>query len=712
MVSLGNRALIDELWRQAAEVMLRPEPQALPNWADNNRILSRKNAAREGEWKTARVEVARGPMLAVDEPGVEIISVMVATQLLKTEFLLNTIGRCIHLDPCPILVVYPNEDAAKAFSQERLSPMVAETPVLKNLVSDPKGRNAGNTIEVKHFPGGFVAMVSAASPMNLSARPVRVVLQDEIDKYAPTKEGDPIMLAEERTSTYDEMGISLKIRCCSPTVEETSRIWSSYQASDMRRPYLKCPHCQHWQYLEFFRHVHWPKNAGQHDTAKALIYCEQCKKPWSETQRRAALREIWWNQTKTFVCCGDGQDPRGTRYWDFDITRKVGYAKCTHCHKRAVINHHAGFTASKLYSPHITMPKLAAKWIEAEKDIESRQAFYNTQLALPYKIEATKEIASKTLETRSEVWDNLPDGVLVITAGVDVQSGGDGSMGRLECEVVGWGAGEESWSLGYHAFIGDPAKPDIWNQLDKLLLEPLTRSDGRKMRILAACIDSGGHNTEDVYKYCLARTGRNIWAVKGASDRSGQWSPVWPASEFRSVRRRTRNRKTASGARYRPVIIGVNAAKEAIRQRLLIKEPGPGYCHFPAGRPSGYYDQLTAERLIIERKAGIMVRRWDLQSHRANEALDVRVYAYAALQGLINDKGFKFATVARMLARPLNDDDAEEAAAVMQPIPPAIPLQAAPPTPAPAAPPPAARQPLSARRNVVRSSSFMQRMRY
>lgn len=709
MVSLGNRALIDELWRQAAEVMLRPEPMTLPEWADDCRILSRKNAAREGEWHTSRVEVARGPMLAADEPGVEIISVMVATQLLKTEFLLNTIGRAIHLDPCPILVVYPNEDAAKAFSQERLAPMVSETPVLKGLVSDAKSRNAGNTIEVKHFPGGFVAMVSAASPMNLSARPVRIVLQDEVDKYAPTKEGDPIMLAEERTSTYDELGTSLKIRCCSPTIEETSRIYASYQASDMRRPYVKCPHCRYWQYLEFFKHVHWPKNAGNHDTQKALIYCEQCKKPWTEAQRRRAIQDIWWNQTKTFICCGDGQDPRVTRYWDFDISRKVGYAKCVHCHKRAVPNNHAGFTASKLHSPHITMPKLAAKWIEAEKDVESRQAFYNTQLALPYKIEATKEIASKTLETRSEVWDNLPDGVLVVTAGVDVQSGGDGSIGRLECEIVGWGVGEESWSLGYYSIPGDPAKPEIWQQLDKIFLEPLTRADGRKMRILAACIDSGGHNTEDVYKYCLARTGRNIWAIKGASDRSGQWSPVWPASEFRRVKRRRRAVGSKSGNRYRPVIIGVNAAKEAIRQRLLIKEPGPGYCHFPAGRPAGYYDQLTAERLIIERKSGLMVRRWDLQSHRANEALDVRVYAYAALQGLVNDKGFKFATVARMLARPVNDDVEEAAAAVTQPIPPAIPIQSAPPIPAA---PPVARPPMQVRRNVVRQSTFMRRARY
>lgn len=689
--------------------LIPPPPLTLPEWADEFRYLSRKSSARPGKWKTKQVEIARGPMLATDEPGVETITLMVATQLLKTELLLNTIGKYIHTDPGPILVVYPNEDAAEAFSKERLSPMIAETPTLKIRVGDPRGRKSENTIPVKHFPGGFIAMVSAGSPMNLSARPVRVVLSDEIDKYMPTKEGDPILLAEERTSTFDELEISLKIRACSPTAEETSRIWSSFQSSDQRRPYMPCPHCKHFQYLEFFRHVNWPKNAGQHETERAAIWCENCHKPWTERQRRDALQYIRWYQTRTFVCCNDGQDPRINRHWEYVESRRTGYALCKHCGSRAVSNSHAGFTASKLYSPNITMPKLAAKWIEAEKDIESKQTFLNTQLALPFKIEATKELASKVVAARRETWELIPDPVCVITVGVDVQAGGDGSVGRLECEVVGWNEHEESWSLGYHVFTGDPAKLEVWEELDKLLLTPIERADGRRMKILGTCIDSGGHNTEEVYKFCLARAGRNVWAIKGASDRGGQWGPVWPAHEFRRTRRRI-----ASNHRHRPVIIGVNAAKEAIRQRLLIKEPGPGYCHFPAGRPAGYFDQLTAERLVVERKGGVMIRRWDHPRHLSNEALDARVYAYAALQGLINDRGFKPARVARILAAPREAEDAAEVPAIVIP-PPTLPGNPTPSQP-PAAvipPPPARISAVVARRSVVVTrSSFMARRRY
>ena len=42
-----------------------------------------------------------------------------------------------------------------------------------------------------------------------------------------------------------------------------------------------------------------------------------------------------------------------------------------------------------------------------------------------------------------------PEGVALITAGVDVQAD------RLEMEIAGWGRDEESWSIAYHVIPGD-----------------------------------------------------------------------------------------------------------------------------------------------------------------------------------------------------------------------------------------------------------------
>lgn len=60
--------------------------------------------------------------------------------------------------------------------------------------------------------------------------------------------------------------------------------------------------------------------------------------------------------------------------------------------------------------------------------------------------------------------DHLPTGVLTVTAGVDTQKD------RLEIELVGWGAGEESWGIEHIVLHGNPAEPALWQQLDGLLI--------------------------------------------------------------------------------------------------------------------------------------------------------------------------------------------------------------------------------------------------
>lgn len=99
-MSLNTRSSAEKLdaLRRAARRGLTPPPRlSVPAWADRFRYLAREAGSTAGQWRTATVEVARGPMLAVTEPGVHTISVMVATQLLKTSLLENVIGFFAHL---------------------------------------------------------------------------------------------------------------------------------------------------------------------------------------------------------------------------------------------------------------------------------------------------------------------------------------------------------------------------------------------------------------------------------------------------------------------------------------------------------------------------------------------------------------------------------------------------------------------------------------
>ncbi len=58
--------------------------------------------------------------------------------------------------------------------------------------------------------------------------------------------------------------------------------------------------------------------------------------------------------------------------------------------------------------------------------------------------------------------------------------------------------------------------------------------------------------------------------------------------------------------------------------------------HFPLDRDAQYFEQLTAERIRTRYVKGFPQRYWWKPDGRRNEALDCRVYAYAALHGLLS----------------------------------------------------------------------------
>lgn len=609
------------------------------------RVLAKEAGSTSGKYRTGRVEIARGPMLAATEPGVRKISAMVATQLLKTTLIENLVGFHAHLDPCPILIVQPKDSSASQFSKERIGPFIKATPKLRSLIGTSKSRAAGETIDYKAFPGGFLGIVGSGSADNLARRPIRVLLCDEVDKYQPLKEGNPLDIAEERQASFETN--SLNVAVCSPTITGESKIEVRFGQSDQRRASVACPLCGHRQFLEFFKHVHWDKGSDgkTHRPETARVYCESCNKGWSDGQRLRALQTIRWHQTRIFECCDERQNPLDaygaawaideangedpcSRVWDWWASNRWGVyrAKCRHCGVWAVPNEHAGFQASKLYSPWLNDSpyKIAGKWLAAV-DEDGKQTFYNTQLALTYRKNMGKALSGDALLERREMWDaEVPDGVAVLTVGIDVQDY------RLELEVVGWGRDEESWSIFYHVIEGELSDPEIQLQLDEFLQRRWYRADGRPFAVAAACIDSGGHHTTAVYNFSKARLSRKIWAIKGESARTGQRNPLWPTKQPTS-----RSKKS-----FRPVILGVNAGKDTIRGYLGKERPGPGYMHFNVDRDLNYFAQLTSEQIEVKEQGGVKFWVWVLPAGRANEASDCRVYAYGALHGLMH-RGFK-----------------------------------------------------------------------
>lgn len=580
-------------------------------------------------------------MLAVSESDTSMVTVMAGTQVLKTELLINIAGYFIHQDPSSILLVQPSQGAAEDFSKERFAPTVAATPALRALVRTPRALNSENTITHKDFPGGSLDFVGANSPTDLASRPRRIVLSDEIDKYPPSAgaEGDPLKLAEERASTYLDVGRGKLVRACSPTVKGFSRIGREYAASDQRKCFVTCLHCDHDQVLTW-SHVRWEKlltdgsvtldvqdgqDIREHRPSTAGIVCEECGVLWSERDRIEALRQLehapdhGWRQMALFVCCNEKQTP--------ETWTDAGRALCRHCERVAPYAGHAGFWASKLYSARHRLRTVVAEFLDAKGDPELMRKFVNTALAELWEPALGTTVDASQFSARAEVYggDDLPEKVAAITGFADVQ--GD----RLEIQLVGWGPDEESWPFLYEVIREDPALPYAWKELDALLVRSFKTRDGRTLRVAAFGIDTGGHHTAQVHDFARRRAKRRVFACKGAAGNR----PVWPTAFTRSK------------SNDKLWLTGVDTAKDAIYSRLGIVEPGPGYIHFPVDDAFGdsYFSQLTSERREVRKRAGQPYTVWVLPEGKRNEALDTMVGALAVRRSLPRriEHGLEFA---------------------------------------------------------------------
>ena len=548
---------------------MKPPPNLkIDEWADKHRRLSPESSAEPGLWSTDRATYQRGMMQAISDPKIENIVFMTGAQIGKTEIINNSVGYYVSQDPSPMLVVQPTLELAKMWSSDRLSPMLRDTPILKNLVKDPRSRDSGNTIYQKQFPGGYIAIVGANSPSGLAARPIRCVFLDEVDRYPASagSEGDPIELSKARTKTFT---YNRKIVMVStPTNKGASRIENAFEESDKRYYYVPCPDCKHEQRL-IWSNVNWEEDKPE----TACYVCEECGSAWDDAMRYRAIKNGNWVATEDF---------NGT----------------------------AGFHISGIYSPWTPLSEAVRGFLVAKKMPDTLRVFVNTYLAETWEDQGERVDDYAVAERAEPFGDKLDSNIILLTCGVDVQDD------RLELEVVGWGKDEESWSVDYRTLYGDPSTPHLWNDLENILKNIYETEDGRQMQIRSACIDSGGHYTQAVYNFVRPREGRRIFAIKGMG---GESRPI--------VSRPTRN----NIGKIRLFTLGVDSIKELIFSRLKISEVGAGYCHFPDDRPDEYFKQLASSEKIVTKFHKGFPRREFVKTRTRNEALDCRVYAIGAL---------------------------------------------------------------------------------
>lgn len=619
MINLKDPVLFDQLCELEAALasVLKPPTRLRPSaWANTHRELSTEANATGGKWKNFPMQVE--PMDSVIEPEVRGTVLMWASQTAgKTELLLNVAGYFIHQEPSSMMMVQPTLEMAEAWSTDRFSTMVRDTPCLSECCHYGNGsRKTGNKILHKTFPGGQLTIAGANSPASLASRPIRIKLFDEIDRYpiSAGREGDPIKLAEVRSDTFWN---DVNIKTSTPTVRGQSRIEAEWDLSDKRYWFVLCPYCEHEQRLK------WGQVRFEEGKTEFTTYeCENedCKEQWSDIQRVAAVLAGRWIATAPF---------KGIRGYHLN-----GIYSLFRCKK--------GFK-NRLH-------QMAEQFLEAKKlGDETYKVWVNTFLAETWVDEKLIKPEWQLLETRREEYDpelRIPNEVVYVTAGIDFQAD------RIELEFVGHRRGEESWGLGHHTLYGDPRAPEIYERLESLLLREFVREDGATLALGAAGFDTGyAASQRMLYEWLRPRLGRRYFALKGSSQRDAD--PVKHASKSKVER-------------VRLIMVGTNRIKTYIYNRATIETPGaPGYMHFPMTYKIEWFKQLLAEDFTIEVINGQPVRVFAmpkvvdkaLDRSNRNEALDIRVYNQAALyaRGGINwdlEERRNLATIPPELAEP------------------------------------------------------------
>jgi phage terminase large subunit GpA-like protein len=559
-----------------------PPDITISEWAARNRILPKGTTSRPGPFKPEKFQIEM--MDCVLDPNVHEVAIMKSTQVGYSDAILNNvIGYFVDADPKPIMMVQPTIDNAKDYGKKRITPMIETCSALREKIKPPTRARAGNTLALKEFPGGFLKLTGANSGAGLRSDPVPIVLFDEVDGYPldVDGEGDPVAIGTRRTDAFADYKI---VKGSTPAKPKgISPIERDYLRSDMRRFHVPCPFCRKMQVLWWrdpetkeYRLTFDVNADHQVDPASVAFVCAGCREKIPERYKQQMLNAGEW------------------------IAEMPG---------RPVV----GFHINALYSPwRENWFQLAQEWHEAnrEKNAEKLKAFINLRLGETWE-EDGDTIEAVTLKSRLEAYQaEVPDGVGLLTASVDVQ--GD----RLEAVVKGWGDKEESWLIAYQQFWGDPGQEQVWSELDSFLLSTWESGSGQKVPIACATIDSGGSHTDSVYRFVRARQARRIFALKGSSESGKEILGKFSANNAYRVKLWT---------------IGTDTAKDRIFARLKIPAPGPGYMHLPDFVEEEYLAQLTSEKAVRRYKRGKGTVREYIKIRSRNEALDLEVYSLAAL---------------------------------------------------------------------------------
>lgn len=364
-----------------AKTFIMPPPDYTPSeWVEHNLIFP--DGPYSGQ--SMKLYEFQKEMIDVVKERKKKIVMMTSAQIGKTTILNGVLFYKSATDPGNAGVLQSTGKETTQWLSGKIRPMIDASEEMQKIVTDKNDRNAvNNTSQIQLRNGGFWYFMSLNSPSHLRGKTLPLLLLDEVDAVeTDTEEGNPIMIAEQRATTF---GDEARVFICSTPTGRYGAINTQYETSDKRIYHVPCPSCGHsheliWENVKF----EWIKQDGKSvpDPDSAYIQCPECEHHFTEGERARAIKHGEWIQT----------NPESNV---------------------------AGFHVSRLYSPMSSIKSVVEDFKQAFQTF-SLSTFYNTVLGLPFD-DLNEELESSKLEAlKTEIGiRNIPEDTMFITAGVD-----------------------------------------------------------------------------------------------------------------------------------------------------------------------------------------------------------------------------------------------------------------------------------------------------
>lgn len=675
-----------EVASQTRELIAPPPRLKISEWTERKCYIPKDGNAESGKYHLRRMPWQRDMLDDPLDPNVQEIFWMMASQYAGKSLcmIFITLYRIAVLQSSTI-VIYSTIKSAKRWIVRKFMKVANATPCMKGLIGDPRKRDNESTALEREYPGGALTALGANSTSDFRGTTADGVLQDEVDDYEESDEGDPCALGDRAAETFSN---PVKLKLSTPKLKGSSRIDAGYESGDKQKYFVPCPCCGYMQDLQTeqmkftFTYEEYERLGDSGDGSREIHSGEsergierhlKTEKSAKGDIEKANSEEIFhykgirtgesssriFRGARTFVEIVNSNTWTIGKFEKYDLKKTI-YV-CEKCQKGWT----DGQRIASIMSGHPDNPpvivdskELRAEWRATAPFNGIRSRHLNGMYALiglkqsyssflhmfadkfvkakkggtakfqvwvnTFKTEAYEDEAEKI------EWKDLFDrreeyGPGLPDQVVIVVGMMDIQLDRVEITSLGWGDEQEAWVLDIKVIYGDFDMPEMRDRVeDHLTKRRFSHRVIGELPYEMVLIDSR-FKTKAVYKFCKKHAMLNYFAIKGVSSDLGA---IYTVRNERAFQIKIFN-------------LNVDYLKGVVAGHLRNKiEAGmashPNTVHFPNGTDFNekYFAGVCSEKLVKKKMPDGRVKSgwFKITSSIRNEPWDLLVYGFGAFE--------------------------------------------------------------------------------